>query len=89
MVSYIHQGIRLAWRMVTQVLALKIEYQSLYLQKIHKKMGYHSSPYMRASGKSYAGQNPGEEIACYRWPGLFDGSGRLIRAGEVLCKMKK
>jgi len=86
--SYIHQCIRLAWRMVTQVPALTIEYQSLYVQKIHKKIGYHSSSYMRASGKSSTRQNSGEEIACYLWPGLLDGSGRLIRAGQVLCKMK-
>ena len=34
-------------------------------------------------------QSQGEEIACYLWPGLLDGGGRLIRAGEVLCKIKK
>ena len=27
------------------------------------------------------------EIACYLWPGLLDGGGKLIRAGEVLCKV--
>jgi len=74
--------------MVTQVPAMKIEYRALHLEDgTHKKVGYHSSPYMQA--KVPAGQVSGEEIACYLWPGLFDGGGRLIRAGEVLCKMKK
>lgn len=84
MISYIKQCIRLAWRMVTQVPAMTIEYQSSYLQNFHNRKGYHSSPYMKASGKASAG----EEIACYLWPGLFDGGGRLIHAGEVLCKTK-
>ena len=36
-----------------------------------------------------SGQDHGEEIACYLWPGLLDGGGRLIRAGEVLCKIEQ
>ena len=71
--------------MVTQVPALKIEYWSPHLQTYHKKMGYH--PHLCAIGRVYQGQVPVEEIACYLWPGLFDGGGRLIRAGEVLCRI--
>lgn len=87
--SYVKQCMRLTWRMVTQIPALEIEYKSSYLkQAIHKKLGYHSSPHMRTRQKGSSGQVPGEEIACYLWPGLLDGGGRLIRAGEVLCKME-
>lgn len=76
--------------MVTQVPALEIEYQSVYLGQNHKKIGYHSSPEMMMSTKTPTGQEPAEEeIACYLWPGLLDGNGTLIRAGEVVCKPKK
>ena len=88
--SYIKQCIQLSWRMVTQVPALEIEYQSVYLGQNHKKIGYHSSPEMMMSTKTPTWQEPAEEeIACYLWPGLLDGNGTLIRAGEVLCKSIK
>ena len=87
--SYIEKCIQLTWRMVTQVPALAIEYQSVYLRQQHKKMGYHSSPEMFMAVKTPTWQEPEEEIACYLWPGLLDGNGTLIRAGEVLCKSKK
>lgn len=70
--------------MVTQVPAMKIEYQSIYLEGIHRKKGDHPSPSMRTKRDSH----PGEEIACYLWPALWDGGGRLVHKGEVLCKMK-
>lgn len=44
--SYIKKCIQVTWRMVTQVPAPEIEYQSVYLSQQHKKMGYHSSPEM-------------------------------------------
>ena len=80
--------IRLTWRMVTQIPAMQIEYKCLFLQNIHTKVGYHNSPDMLTKGMGPSGQDQAEQIACYLWPGLLDGGGRLIRAGEVLCKMK-
>lgn len=68
---------------------MHIEYSSVKLQDIHKKIGYHSSPDMCMTNNGSSAQSQGEEIACYLWPGLLDGGGRLIRAGEVLCKIKK
>ena len=76
------------WRMVTQTPPLKLEYQSLYLQQCHKKIGYHTSPEVRTLVKGTPDQHQEEEIACYLWPGLFDGEGRCIHKGEVLCKIK-
>jgi len=87
-VAYMKACIRLTWRMVTQIPPMQIEYKSLYLQNFHTKIGYHNSPYMRTTMLRPSGQDQGEEIACYKWPGLLDGGGRLIRAGEVLCKIK-
>ena len=87
--EYIKASIRLTWRMVTQTPPLRLEYQSLYLQQCHKKMGYHMSPEVRTLVKGTPDQHQEEEIACYLWPGLFDGEGRCIRKGEVLCKIKR
>ena len=33
-------------------------------------------------------RSAGDEIACYLWPVLLDGGGRVIRPGEVLCKVE-
>lgn len=79
--KYIKACIRLTWRMVTQVPPMRLEFQSSRFSKdIHKKIGYHSE---------VAHQDQGDEIACYLWPGLQDGGGRLIRAGEVLCRFNE
>lgn len=87
-VTYIKACIRLTWRMVTQIPPMQIEYKSFYLQNSHRKIGYHNSPDMHTKEMGPSGQVQGEEIACYLWPGLLDGGGRLIRPGEVLCKIK-
>ena len=77
-VLYIKKCVQLSWRMVTQVPAMRIEYQSTILQSsVHKSLGYYGG-----MGKS----REGEEIAHYIFPALFDGGGRLVRAAEVLCK---
>ncbi|XP_078384941.1 uncharacterized protein LOC144667419 isoform X2 [Oculina patagonica] len=83
--SYTKECIRLTWRMVTQLPPLRVEYQSSNFDcSIHKKTAYHDM----------AEKNPGNEetssaeIACYLWPGLYDGGVRLIRPGEVLCKIE-
>jgi len=74
--------------MVTQVPPMQLEYQSSTLKDIHKSLGYHSSPDM-CSRRPTNGQASDKdlEIACYLWPALLDGGGKLIRAGEVLCKV--
>ena len=82
--SYIKASLRLAWRMITQLPPLRLEYQSPNFDcRIHK-MAYHYTT-EREPGNE---ETSSEEIACYLWPGLFDGGARLIRPGEVLCKMK-
>lgn len=88
-VTYIKECIRLAWRMVTQLPPMQIEYKALYLQNaIHTKIGYHNSPYMFTKETGPSGQDQREKIACYLRPGLLDGGGRVIRAAEVLCKIR-
>lgn len=87
-VSYIKECTRLAWRMLTQIPPMQIEYKSLYLQNIHTKIGYHSSPDMLTKETGPSGEDQTEKIACYLRPGLLDGGGRVIRAAEVLCKIK-
>ena len=89
--DYINACIRLTWRMVTQVPPMQLEYQSSTLKDIHIFRGHHSSPEMCSTRATTEGQASDEEqeIACYLWPALLDGGGKLIRAGEVLCKTKE
>lgn len=87
--EYIKASIRLTWRMVTLTPPLRLEYQSQYLQQCHKKMGYHMNPEVCTLVKETPDQHQKEEIACYLWPGLFDGEGRCVRKGEVLCKIRE
>ena len=66
---------------------MKIEYQSKYLGDNHNNLGYHSSPAMRSREKLSSVKYTRVEIACYLWPGLFDGRGRTVHKGKVLCKV--
>ena len=62
--------ITLAWRMVTQVPPLEIEYQSnKFNKKLHKK----------ATGQK------GEDIDYYVWPALLEPGGRVIQNAKVVC----
>ena len=81
--SYIKACIRLTWRMVTQLPPLKLEYQSSNFDcRIHKKTAYHDT-----IEKKPGNDESSVEIACYLWPGLIDGGERIIRPGDVICKM--
>lgn len=86
LVSYINACIRLAWRMVTQVPPMKLEYKSMKYDKlIHQKISRNRNLKQRPRTRSSAQQDQDEEIACYLWPGLQDGGGRQTRLAEVLC----
>ena len=65
------------------LVSAKKSYQNRLSQRIH-----HNSPDMLTKETGPSSQDQVEEIACYLWPGLLDVGGRLIRAGEVLCKIK-
>lgn len=86
--EYIQKCIRLTWRMATQVPPMKLEYESTTLKNFHKKVEYRSSPEMCSRPSPNGQPSATDEIACYLWPALFDGGGRLIRSGEVLCKVE-
>ena len=69
---------------------MQLEYQSSTLKDIHKNRGYHNSPEMRSRRPTNGQASDAQlEIACYLWPALLDGGGKLICAGEVLCKVKE
>lgn len=83
--SYIEKCIKLTWRMVTQVPAMTLEYQSKYLERdSHTVVTHRSSPAMY-NNTAFEKQ----EIALYVWPGLRDGRGTVIRRGEVICKVAR
>lgn len=84
--GYINASIRLAWRMVTQVPPMKLEYNIMkYDKRIHKKISLKRNVKDRPRTRSSAQQDQDEEVTCYLWPGLQDGAGRQTRLGEVLC----
>ena len=71
-----------------QVPPMKLEYRCTTIKNFHRKVGYHSGPEMcsRPSPKRQGAAD--KEIACYLWPTLLDGGGRVIQPGEVLCKVE-
>lgn len=76
--------LRLSWLIVTHVPPMNLEYQTLkFNTNIHQK----SSGWRSFKGR--AQENQEEDIACYLWPGLQDGEGRVIRTGEVVCVIQE
>jgi len=69
---------------------MSLEYQTLKLNSnIHKKLGYHTNFKGREKSLLSRQENQEEEIACYIWPGLQDGGGRVMKVGEVLCVIQE
>lgn len=82
--DYIKACIRLTWRMVTQVPPMQLEYKSLKFDKaVHKLARYQCNTDDQRFHKARS-----EHIACYLWPALLEGGGRVIFPGEVLCKLE-
>ena len=82
--DYIKACIRLTWRMVTQLPPLQLEYKSLKFDKaVHKLTRFQCN-----TDKQRFGEVLSEDIACYLWPALIEGGGRIIFPGEVLCKLE-
>ena len=76
--DYLKACIKLTWRMVTQVPPLRLEYQTFtYNRDCHKVV----KPRAEVRTDRYQGQK-----VYYLWPGLMDGGGRIISAGEVALK---
>ncbi|PFX17913.1 uncharacterized protein LOC111340222 isoform X2 [Stylophora pistillata] len=86
--DYIQACIRITWRMIIQVPPMQLEYKSTTLKNLHKKVGYHNVPEVCSRPPSNGQASVVDEIACYLWPALLDGGGRIIQAGEVLCKVE-
>ena len=71
---------------------MQLEYQSPTSLKDNLKiLGYQCGPEICSRRPTTEGQASDEklEIAFYLWPALLDGGGKLIRAGEVVCKVKE
>ncbi|XP_067033049.1 myosin heavy chain, clone 203-like isoform X4 [Acropora muricata] len=83
--SYIEKCIKLTWRMVTQVPAMTLEYQSKYLERDFHTVVTHRSSRAMYNNTAFERQ----EIALYIWPGLRDGQGTVIRRGDVICKVTR
>lgn len=82
--DYIKACIRLTWRMVTQVPPMQLEYKSLKFDKaVHKLARCQCN-----TDDQRFHEVPSEHIACYLWPALLEGGGRIIFPGQVLCKLE-
>ena len=72
--------------MVTQVPPMELEYQTLKFNTIiHTDRRYYDGYKMREKTVSPPQETQKEDIACYLWPALRDGGGRIIKGGEVVC----
>ena len=88
--DYVKACLRLSWRIVTQVPPMKLEYQTPKFNKIiHTNKGYYDGFKRRKKTVSPVQETQEESIACYLWPALGDGGGRVIKAGEVVCVIQK
>ncbi|KAL9960040.1 hypothetical protein ACROYT_G033435 [Oculina patagonica] len=77
--DYLKACIKLTWQMVTQVPSLRLEYQTFtYNRDCHKVVEPEASPERYQRRKVY-----------YLWPGLVDGEGRIISAGEVVLQQQR
>lgn len=84
--KYFQACLRLSWRMVTQVPPMELEYQTLKFNTIiHTDRRYRDGYKMREKTVSPPQETQEEDIACYLWPALRDGGGRIIKGGEVVC----
>ena len=89
--GYIKACIRLAWKMVTQVPPLQLEYKCLKFDKaLHKLARFQCNADDQRFDQSFNVLAPGEgeDIVCYLWPALLEGGGRIIFPGEVFCKLE-
>ncbi|XP_078384751.1 uncharacterized protein LOC144667222, partial [Oculina patagonica] len=87
--DYIKACLRLAWRMVTQVPPLQLEYKAVKFDKdIHKLTRFQCNTEYSSCDDQLFVQAPSENIACYLWPALLEAGGRIIFPGEVLCKLE-
>ena len=67
---------------------MQLEYKCTTLKNFHRMAVYHGGPEM-CSMPPPNGQDAADyEVARYLWPALLDGGGRVIRPGEVLCKLR-
>lgn len=67
---------------------MQLEYKCTTLKNFHRMAVYHGGPEM-CSMPPPNGQGAADyEVARYLWPALLDGGGRVIRPGEVLCKVR-
>ena len=80
--GYIEYCTRFAWRLVTQVPPLKIDYKSsTYNSANHNESQAFSSS---ASQRWASMQERPKLVKCYVWPTLYDFDRRVIEKGEVV-----
>ena len=84
--SYIEYCTQFAWRIVTQVPPLKIDYKSTtYNPASHNEsQAFSSSASRHTPGRWASSQERTNIVKCYVWPTLHDFDGRVIEKGDVV-----
>jgi len=84
--DYIAYCTRFAWRIVTQVPPLKIDYRSsTYNSASHNEsQAFSSYASQHPPGRWASRQERPKIVKCYVWPTLHDFDGRVIEKGEVV-----
>lgn len=83
--SYIEYCTQFAWRMVTQVPPLKVDYKSsTFNPSYHTKSQAFASPVQQSTTGRWVDSRERKQIKCYVWPALFDADNRVIEKGEVV-----
>ena len=83
--SYIEYCTQFAWRMVTQLPPLKVDYNSsTYNPDYHNESQAFASSARRETPVRWANAQDRTLVKCYVWPTLYDYDNRVIEKGDVI-----
>ena len=85
--GYIEYCTRFAWRIVTQVPPLKVDYQSSTFNPsyLNESQAFSFSAKQK-NPESWVESQGRKQIKCYVWPTLFDSEDRVIEKGDVVLQ---
>ena len=83
--GYMEYCTRFAWRIVTQVPPLNVDYKSsTFNSAYHNESQAFSFSARQSSSESWVESQGRKQIKCYVWPTLFDSENRVIEKGDVV-----
>lgn len=83
--GYMEYCTRFAWRIVTQVPPLNVDYKSsTFNSAYHNESQAFSFSARQSTSESWVESQGRKQIKCYVWPTLFDSENRVIEKGDVV-----